>query len=53
MTLTASETSRWRLVVPTFLSSDEIKPERKKDSEGVREREDKDKYIIEGEENKR
>lgn len=26
MTLTASETSRWRFVVPTFLSSDDVKP---------------------------
>lgn len=45
MTLTASETSRWRLVVPTFLSSDEVKPEGKKhrEREGEREREDEDR----------
>lgn len=30
MTLTASETSKWRLVVPTFLSSDDVSPERRK-----------------------
>ena len=50
MTLTASDTSRWRLVVPTFLSSDEVKPEGRKDNEAVRDKTEirtkEDKYVM-------
>lgn len=44
MTLTASDTSRWRFVVPTFLSSDEIKPGKGTEGRWCVRREDEDMH---------